>query len=466
MARTTTLSPETLAALGAEKLAQLILDEAEGNAPFRKRVNAALAGTKGPQAVAALIDRRLAALEKARAMVAWEKERAFAADLDATVETIAKELAGLDAAAAVQRLLRFIDTHGSVFDRIDDSGGRIQDVYWRAGEAVPGLVEKLSPGDRARVPDWLRVSLSRDTHGLAGGIAIAVAPRLPDTVLAEWDRALQQTEGDGDTVLAIRQAIAEARGDLDLYLALEQRRADWRQNPLRAAEKLLAANRLDEALAWARRERKGGIATATEADIADGRINRAHDAERVALEARILEAMNDHPAAQALRWAAFEATLHAPTLRDYLRKLEDFIEYEEQERAFAVAEAFRHPYVALSFFVEWPCLDRTASLVLTRRGQWDGRHYGVLGEAAAALEEKYPLAATVLYRALVDDILARAKSPAYGHGARHLARLEALAGWIADWQGMADHVAYVLGLRKGHGRKVGFWSVVEGKVRR
>lgn len=466
MARKPTLSQENLIALGAEKLAQLILDEAEDNAPFRKRVNAALAGTKGAPAVAALIDRRMAALEKAKAMVGWEKERAFAADIDATVETIVKELAPLDAASAFQRLLRFIDTHCTVFERIDDSGGRIQDVYWRATEAVPDLIEKLPPGERARVPDRLMVSLGKDTHGLAGRIAVSVVPLLPETVLADWDATLKSWDGDDDTIVALRQAIAEARGDLDGYIALEERRAEWRRDPLKVAAKLLEAKRLDEALTWVRRERKGGIAYATAADLTDGRINRAHDSDRVALEARILEAMNDRPAAQALRWAAFETTLHAGTLRDYLRKLEDFIDYEEQERAFVVAETFRHPYVALSFFIEWPRLDRAAKLVLDKRGQWDGRHYDALGEAAAALEEKHPLAATVLYRALLDDILARAKSPAYGHGARHLAKLEALAAGINEWQGVDDHVTYALGLRKTHGRKAGFWGLVEGSVRR
>lgn len=466
MARKPTLSQESLATLGTGKLAQIILDETEDNAPFRKRVNAALAGNKGAPAVAALIDRRLAALEKARAMVGWEKERAFAADLDATVETIIKELAPLDAASAFQRVLRFIDTHCTVFERIDDSGGRIQDVYWRATESAPELIEKLPPSERARVPDRLMVSLGKDTHGLAGRIAVSVVPLLPESVLSVWDGVLKSRDEDDDTLVALRQAIAEVRGDLDGYIALEERRAEWRRNPLSVAAKLLEAKRLDEALAWVRRERKGGIAYATTADLADGRINRAHDSDRVALEAHILEAMNDRPAAQSLRWAAFEATLHAASLRDYLRKLEDFIEYEEQERAFAFAETFRHPYVALSFFIEWPRLDRAAKLVLGKRDQWDGRHYDVLGEAAAALEEKHPLAATVLYRALLDDILARAKSPAYGHGARHLAKLEALASGIDDWQGMDNHVTYTLGLRKTHGRKAGFWGLVEGSVRR
>jgi hypothetical protein len=101
------MSLENLAALGAEKLAKLILDEAKANTSFRKKANAALAGAKGPEAVAALIDRRLSALEKARAIVAWEKEKDFAGDHAATVETIVKDLGQADAAAAVKRLLRF-----------------------------------------------------------------------------------------------------------------------------------------------------------------------------------------------------------------------------------------------------------------------------------------------------------------------------------------------------------------------
>lgn len=465
MVRKTSLSLENLNALGVEKLAVLILDETETNASFRKRVKAALAGLQGPDAIAALIDRRLAALERARAMIGWEKERGFAEDLGATVLTIAKELGGLDPRSAIQRLLRFINTHGAVFERIDDSGGRIQEVYWRATEVLPELVQALPPDDRADIPSWLMVSLSKDTHGLAGRLAISIVPLLPEPVLAEWDRQLGAMKGD-DTFLMVRQVIAHTRGDIDLYMALEERRPAWRQDPLLVAEMLLAAHRLDEALAWARRERKGGIAYATAADIADGRINRAHDINRVALEARILEAMNDRAAAQSLRWAAFEATLHAATLRDYLHKLEDFVEYEEQERAFALADAFRHPYVALSFFIQWPRLDRAAKLVLDKRAHWDGRHYGVLGEAAPALEEKHPLAASLLYRALLNDILVRSKSKAYGHGARYLARLEALANLVTDWSGEDDHAAYALGLRKAHGRKAGFWNIADGNISR
>jgi hypothetical protein len=462
MTRKAALSLDGLVALGAEKLAELILEEVEDNLAFAKRIKAALAGAQGIDAIASLIDRRLAALERARAMVDREKERAFAADLDATVDAIAGELGPRSPFQAVQRLLRFLDTHAHVFERIDDSGGRIQAVYWQASEAVPDLVQKLPLDERDWLPDRLLASLAKDTHGLARDVSIAVAPLLPAPVLAAWDDALRLSENKDSAILDVRQAIADARGDLDGYLALEARRPGWRQNPLAAAERLFAAGRLDEALAWVRREKQGGLAIATESDIADGRIRRFHDLEKVKLEARILEAKQNRQAAQALRWAAFETTLNADLLREYLRKLEDFIEYEEQERAFAVATASAHSYAALSFFLAWSRLDLAAKLVLDKRDVWDGSHYGALTNAAVALEPDFPVAATLIYRVLLDNILARAKSQAYGHGARHLARLTALAADVPEDGDLETHAAYLARIRQLHGRKAGFWSQVGG----
>ncbi len=464
--RGTALSFENLTALGAERLARIMLEEAESNSSFRKRLKAALAGTKGPDAVAKLVDRRLAALERARAMVAWEKERAFAEDLGTMLDTIVKELAPLSPGHAVERLVRFIDTHGIVFDRIDDSGGRIQDVYWRASEAVPELVGKLSPAERARLPDRLLQSIKKDTHGLAPGLAISVVPLLAEPALVAWDQTLQQLETDNPRLLEIRQAIADARGDIDGFVALELRRPEWLRDPLKVAERLLAANRLDEALLWARRDRKVGLTVMSEAGFADERGDRLHDLQRVDLEARILDAMKDRPAAQALRWTTFEATLNVEILRDYIRKLDDFIEHEEQDRAFAIAMNSPHVYTALAFFVAWPRLDLAARLVLDKRDIWEGRHYGLLGEAAAVLAEDFPAAATVLLRALLDDILARGKSAAYGHGARYLERLDELSPRVADDTGLTLHADYVVLLRKTHGRKYGFWSLVPDERRR
>jgi len=83
-----------------------------------------------------------------------------------------------------------------------------------------------------------------------------------------------------------------------------------------------------------------------------------------------------------------------------------------------------------------------------------------LPAAADALETKYPLAATILRRALIDYTLDHAKSKRYRHAARHLAECESLAAVIGDYGKLLPHKAYVAALEAKHGRKTGFWEHV------
>ena len=110
MARKPVLTIDTLKELGLDKLAQLVLSEAEQNANFARLVAAAFAGQEGPEAIAKLIDRRLSGLAKARAFVDWNKARAFRDDLQSTVDTISTELLAAAPMLAFDRLLRFIAT--------------------------------------------------------------------------------------------------------------------------------------------------------------------------------------------------------------------------------------------------------------------------------------------------------------------------------------------------------------------
>ena len=166
MARRATLTQEGLTALGADKLAKLVLDEIGRNAPFKKLVTAALAGAKGPDAVAAIIDRRLAGLERARGYIDWEKRKALAADLKATLATITDELGSADPTAAVDRIVRFLASAEGVFERVDDSSGHIQAIFHDAAAALPGLAERMHDDGKARILDRLIPLLLADGYGL------------------------------------------------------------------------------------------------------------------------------------------------------------------------------------------------------------------------------------------------------------------------------------------------------------
>ncbi|WBU64755.1 DUF6880 family protein [Paracoccus aerodenitrificans] len=470
MARKSALSTDKLKGLGADKLAQLVLEEAERNAGFRRQVKAALAGQTGPEAIAKLIDRRLSGLERAKSYIDWDKARAFRDDLRSLTGTITTELGTASPTLAMDRLLRFVATHEKVFERMDDSSGSIQDVYYQAISDACDLVEKLSSADADLLPDKIMAALGESSHGYLADLTRAVVPHLPKDTLTRWDADLkaaiterkaaeEKRKSDGwhysmtSQWSEMRQSIATARGDLDLLIALEAKKHAHMQDTLGIATKLLEAGRTADALDWLR---KPGQRAYGEPD--DGL-----SPDQVRLEARILEAMDDRRAAQALRWRCFEARLSAETLREYLKNLPDFEDMEAEEKAHAIALNHASPETALQFFLDWPRLDRAAQVIVAHRHHWDGRDWHILPKIAGTMEHDHPLAAMILYRALLDDILTRARSKAYSHGAKYLAKLTLLAvdADPARPNGMTDHATYLAGLKKAHPRKAGFWGLVD-----
>lgn len=286
MTRKPALSLQSLVALGPEKLAQLVLDEAERNMAFRKLANAALAALKGPDAVARLVDRRLGALEKARSFIEWDKARSFRDDLRATVATVTGELASASAIMAVERLLRFIATHETVFERIDDSSGHVQGVYYDAIAALGVISEKLKPDEADLLPEQIMATLGESSHGYLSDVADAVAVHLPKPSLKRWDQLLLARQKEAGKLQKgkvgrsvdftvsqlrdVRQAIAAARNDLDGLIALEEKKHPNSQDTIGVAERLLEAGRAQEALVWVRKNPPTSRRYMSIDDLADG----------------------------------------------------------------------------------------------------------------------------------------------------------------------------------------------------
>ena len=458
------LDRDGLTALGLERLIEIALDEAALNTSFKKRLNAALAGISGAAGVAKLIDSRLTALEKSGTRIRWQKERAFGNDLDSISASIVKEFGAVDPGMALERLIRFVSGYEGIAERVNDSSGRIAGIYVQACEAAGRLAPLLPVDQQAHIPALIAPGLQgMDYHGIRTLLAVRIATALSPDVLKAWDVTLAAAIKipPGTTLLPaivyVRRAIADARGDLDAYIAIAESLPEPLREPVVIAERLHAAGRFAEALIWVRKPRKSRIGFARRADILSGEVKPLPDKDR--LEAAILDGMKDRPASQAVRWKIFEQGLDAEILREYITKAGDFEEFEALDKAFAFVEHHREPHAALRFYLAWPRLDLAARYVVARWGVWEGEFYEFLLPAAEAFEAaEYPAAATALYRALLDRIIGRGLSEAYGYGADYLARLSALAKRPGGNDGLVSHADYVADLRRQHIRRHGFWD--------
>lgn len=187
------------------------------------------------------------------------------------------------------------------------------------------------------------------------------------------------------------------------------------------------------------------------------------DDSRLELRVAAFEALGDRDQMIAERRRIW---VRSPSVETY-RKLFELLPSGRQKklRAEALEKAGKlHSLgnaLGLYFLLDKP--DRAEEALFQRTDQLDGDRYVGLQRFVKTFEQAgRPLAATVIYRALLDSILERAYSRAYRHAADYYRSLDRLAPKIADWRGVANHHRYVRSLVDQHGRKRSFWPRVGG----
>lgn len=94
-----TLYAKKLEALGAERLAQPLIDISTGDAAAKNKLRLALAGAKGPRESAREIAKRLTSIARARNFVNWQNRKPLVKDLDTQRRAIMEQMASQNPSA-------------------------------------------------------------------------------------------------------------------------------------------------------------------------------------------------------------------------------------------------------------------------------------------------------------------------------------------------------------------------------
>jgi hypothetical protein len=457
---------ETLTKLGAHKLAELLIAEAAESRRLKQTLNLAVATKDGPAALGAILRRRLVTLAKSRAMLSYNRGSELIAELDELRKTIFETIGTKDSKLAFELLWEFLDLHSTILESVDDSSGRVGSVFRMACEDLGPIAQRARIGPEALAATVFEKVIS-NRYGIYDGLVVSLAVALGQKGQAALRGLLLQrrqqylTENKravtavgrydftlGCLSLALRD-IAECEGDADAFIDTYQ--DSNLTNPLFASEialQLLRSGRGQEALGYLDR------AAPSAANPHFGQIEWT-DAKIAALDAvqRVEEA-------QALRLAFFQDQLSPSHLRAYLDRLPDFDDVEAEDRALDFVAGHTNVHMALAFLVWWPALERAARLVRLRISDIDGDRYELLDPAAVALEGKYPLAAVLLRRALIEVTLHKGRATRYKHAARHVREIDSLDAQIKDYAGFETHDLFMTRLLKTHPRKTGFWSLL------
>lgn len=470
------ISVKALAALGAERLAEILHGIAGDDPQLRRRLEEAIRQSpptraKPAGAMLGSIERRIAALEEMDGYRDWRGAASLGADIDTLRQDIVESVLPVDAEAAASRLEQLVDLGDFLFETSDDSDGEISgalrtvvedwgrawaQVVGRDPDTVAEIVFDAFTEDEYGVLDEA-IPAFAEALGVEGLAALEVRFRAALNEAPDPDDQDEDDDDDDDAgddhdnwragwqrrmLFRGLRDIADVRGDVDAFIAAHEDAGTARAYAVEIAERLHRAGRSEEALRWLELpDRRRGFAE----DMTD-------------LHVGILEALGRSDDARMVLWQTFERTLAFEYYRDFRERIPEPERDRIRQRAIDLVLGHDDVRRVLAFLIEADALAEAEDLVLRRAADLHGRDYWNLRPAAKALARDHPAGAVLLYRVLTEAVLSAGKSQYYRYAIGDLREATLLAEGVDDWKGIEPHESFLGRLRAEHSRKWSFWK--------
>lgn len=447
---------KTLMAAEHEKVVDMVVSLYAANPTMQKQLDIRFAGLEeDPHKMARMIRKEFSLLKRSKKFIDYSESTSFAHQLDSLRARIVHDLNAKSPNLAFEVMLEFLNLHENVLNRVDDSNGSISGVFSMACDDLGTIAQLNTHLSSLEIVDLVFSLFMNNNYGMYDKVIPSFKNALGDKgmdILQEKVEKAATPQNTTKITLGL-EAIADCKNDVEAFIrACAFAGKPHAHDHLGIAKRLIAHWRGKEALEW----------------LNNMEIPPSHpwQQERKALNIQALELEGEYAQAQAERLAWFADVLSPTLYGDILKtaKLEDKEDFKSN--AIKQAFVFPEPHTALHFLIAIQEVEKAAQFVCTRFKELSGERYYTLRPAADILKTVDPLAATLLYRKMIEPILEKTKSKYYSYAAKDLVMCGILNARITDWQDVQNHEAYLSDLNVNHKRKVSFWSQYQSALQK
>lgn len=432
--------------LGTEALADLLLELAGKVEKVDDRINQLVAPTNK---TIQRFRQKIAAINNNTQFIGYTQLFEFARVLEDILEDLS--VSDVDPCIALELVGEFFETDIAVFENSDDDG-IIGDVYLGPAKDLFVTYANACP-DTEKVGSLLLHLYSNDDYGARDSLMKHITDSYTKPVIAALQKQLktlianEQDAKKKKTYISLLQSVLEQVQQADLYEdALQGKDVDLQPSEiLKVVQTLLERDEVEASHAWIKK-------------IPQSSSSPTSEIEKLLKE--IYAKQGDSENLIALHYKNFKRLRTLSSFQELLN-----VTGEEKREAILAQELVlinENPdfdaYNA-QFLSDVAMFDELEAYVFARVEQLDGSSYYCLPQVAEALvKRKRYLAATMIYRSLLDSMMEKAYAKSYHHGVDYLHAMDTFSPLIKDWKGYPTHNAFKVKLLLDNKRKTSFWN--------
>lgn len=439
---------ELLIATNHEKLVDILLLLHDSNHDVGKQLDMIFAGLDDdPKKIVSMIKKEIACLKRSSKFVDYYESDSLADRLNDLRLRIINDLNAKSPKIAFEMMLDFLDLHKNTLGRVDDSNGTVSGVFFTACNDLGSLAGHIQHLNNQELVEIIFARFMNDGYGIYDDIIHNFKDILKDQGFDLLKEKLKNVANDKNalTIKLGLKSIADCKNDVDEYMAAcAFKDGVCAHDHLDIAKRLIKHWRSKEALKWL--------------DNMEIPINHSWQQDKKYLKIQALELDGNYEQAQKERLLWFSETLNPKLYGEILKAAKSDCKETFQSDAVKKAFQFPEPHGALSFLVQIQAFEEVAKFVHARFNQLNGRQYYTLRPAADLLQNTDPIAATLLYRKMIEPVLDETKSKYYNYAAKDLITCGVLDSKIGSWGALQSHEEYLKDIEVKHKRKISFWA--------
>lgn len=394
---------------------------------------------------------RLNDLKNYRGYIDWRGNSSFSYELTDLLEYIPKSITSPD--QGLELVIEFIKADEHIFEMADDSSGCIGGVF--RSEVCELFIEYAKEySDRDKLIKIVRELSDEDGYGARDFIITEAGKYLSNSELRilfdSYKNKSKNSERSYGSSWIIEKVAAQLK-DAPLFEKLIRNTNDKLEDRhyLSIAKNYYDCEDYKTAQKFVNKISKGDCFLSSERD------NLQKDIYRKTKETDKLEKILRRDFKKYYSKYSLEELLDVIGKEHKKEICSDAIKDIMNKKKFNESDA--------DFLIYCHSYDELDSYVLKHTDALDGDHYYSLLSIGEVLRSKKKfLSATLIYRALIDSILRRAKSKTYHHGIDYLKILDAIENKVISWEGHLSHQSYFQKIKEAHKRKYSFWNRYSG----